>query len=319
MLVNMAEIKKGTQISLYRITEVLPEGRGGMARVYGAENSETHQKVALKISHSDGHDDSRYEAALRAEAEILMTFNHPGVIRILPLPFPTKYGLPMARATDIPSKPWYYAMEFLPGKPLKNYITGSKGMPEQPASMVVGMIADALIHVHQHHYAHLDVKPENIVFRYPLKKGEAVDPVLIDFGIAAHVKTSQTDAGSLAFMPPERIRQVQKQVAPEYSQAIVDPVKVDIYALGVLFYETLTGRLPFNGMTQKGLTSAILNHALVRPRLIRKDISPALEELLLALLSELPQERPSLEDVIYELNRSYPRIEQLEGDIPLRH
>jgi len=313
---TVIRLKKGMEIYPYVITEILPQGRGGMAQVCVASLKSGDEKVALKISRGSSQN-QRFENALSAEALILLEFNHPNVIKILPSAIESKYDHPMARALNLPGQPWYFAMEYLRGSSLKSII-GSKSMTEHIASSIIRSIATGLNHVHSKEIAHLDLKPENIVFRNPLKRGENLEPVLIDFGIAANVKAIQTDSGSLAFMPPERINQVGKKVAPEYANLIVDPIKIDVYGLGVVFYELITGRLPFRGNTRRSLTSAILNHILVPPREIRKNISARIENLLMDMLDEDPQRRPSLVEVMESIDGFYRRVDRLELDIPVR-
>lgn len=314
------EIKRGTEVYPYVIDAVMPHGGGGMAQIYIAHQKGKTEKVALKISKGG---DSSYEESLRAEVVVLKKLNspegHPHVIKILQIPMPSKYPNPMARAINLPGQPWYYAMEYLSGLPLSSYVRGSKGLPEIVALTVVGNISSALAHVHRAQIAHLDVKTENIVMRFPLKRGNVVDPVLIDFGVAASIKEIQTDAGSLAFMPPERLEQVQARVAPEYSGIRVTPDKVDVYGLGVAFFEMMTGRLPFGGFTRKGLTSAILKHEMTRPKVLRSDITERTEKLILGMLEKDPQRRPTFEEVIAYVHLP-ERTQRLDIDIPvMRH
>ncbi len=313
----MMQIKKGTVIEPYCIDFALPQGRGGMAQIYVAHVVGDSRKVALKISRGSSND-SRYENALRAEASILKNLGHPGIVKILPLHTPSKYGFPMERAFNIKGEPWYFAMEYLDGKSLHAYTAKSKGLPLDISCSIISHVASALMHVHEQGYAHLDVKPENIVFRYPLKRSAVLAPVLVDFGVAANVKGIYTDGGSLAFMPPERIKQVEGRVAPEYAAFAVDPVKVDIYGLGVLAFELVTGKLPFQGGSPGRLTSAILNHALTPPRQYRRDLHPAMESLILQMLDADPGQRPHLSQVVNELRRISPQVECVGYDVPFR-
>lgn len=308
-------IKHGTEVYPYVIDSVMPQGTGGMAQIYIAHQKEKTEKVVLKISKGS---ESAYEEALRSEVIILKKLNtpegHPNLIKILPIPIPSKYPYPMARAINLPGQPWYYAMEYLAGLSLSSYVRGSKGLPEIIALTIIRKIASALNHTHKSQIAHLDVKTENIVMRFPLKRGNPVEPVLIDFGVAANIKEIQTDSGSLAFMPPERLAQVQARVAPELHVA---PEKVDVYGLGVSFFEMMTGRLPFGGFSQKGLTSAILKHEMTRPKTLRPDITDRTERLILAMLEKDPQQRPTFDEVISYIG--LPETSQhLEMDIPVR-
>jgi len=314
------EIKHGTEVYPYVVDAVMPQGAGGMSQIYIAHQKGRTEKVALKISRGGA---STYEEALRSEVIVLKKLNepkgHPHVIKILDIPIPSKYPYPMARAINIPYQPWYYVMEYLGGLPLSSYVRGSKGLPESVSLTIIQKVASALGHVHKAQIAHLDVKTENIVMRFPLRRGNPIEPVLIDFGVAANVKDIQTDSGSLAFMPPERIEQVQGRVAPEYSEMRVAPGKVDVYGLGVSFFEMMTGRLPFGGFTRKGLTSAILKHEITRPKKLRPDITEQTERLILHMLEKDPQRRPTLDEVMADINIPNA-MRHLDRDIPvLRH
>ena len=316
---KLNEIRRGTEVYPYVIDAIMPQGNGGMAKLYIAHQKGKTEKVALKICNGN---DSSFEESLRLEVVVLKKINdpegHPNVIKILPLPIPSKYKYPMARAISIPGQPWYYAMEYLSGLPVSAYVRGSRGLPELVALLVVQKITSALMHVHKAQIAHLDIKTENIVMRFPLKRGNTIDPVLIDFGIAANTKEIQTDSGSLAFMPPERLEQLQGRVAPEYSRLRVSPDKVDVYGLGVSFFEMMTGRLPFGGFSRKGLTTGIIKHEMARPKILRPDITERTERLILGMLEKDPQRRPTFEDVM--ANISLPEnVKFLDQDIPIHH
>lgn len=309
-------IKRGTEVYPYIIDDVMPQGSGGMAQIYIAHQKGNTEKVALKISKGS---DPTYEEALRSEVIVLKKISspesHSNVIKILPIPIASKYPYPMARAISVPGQPWYYAMEYLAGLPISAYVRGFKGLPEQVILVIIAKVSSALAHIHKHDVAHLDIKTENIVMRFPLKRGNIIDPVLIDFGVAANTKEIQTDSGSLAFMPPERLQQVQGRVAPEYSGALVIPDKIDVYGLGVSFFEMMTGRLPFGGLTKSGLTTAILKHEMTRPKSYRPDITERTERLIWAMLDKDPQRRPSFNEII-DFIGVHGKSRRLDSDIP---
>ncbi len=162
-------IKRGMSIYPYVVDDVMPMGKGGMSQILIGHENNKKKKIAIKISKGV---ESSYEEALRSEAMILQKLNHPNIVRILPSPIQSKYAMPMIRAMEIKGNPWYFAMEYLEGLPLSAYVRGSKGLPEGIALTILEKIATALDYIHKNLITHLDMKTENIVMRYPLKRGQ---------------------------------------------------------------------------------------------------------------------------------------------------
>jgi len=125
------QIKRGAEIYPYVVDAIMPMGKGGMSQILIAHEKNQQLKVAIKISNSD------HAEALRSEATILQKLDHPNVIKILPSPVASKYGLPMMRALNIKGQPWYFAMEYLDGLPLSSYVRGSKGLPEDVVVSII--------------------------------------------------------------------------------------------------------------------------------------------------------------------------------------
>ena len=152
--------------------------------------------------------------------------------------------------------------------------------------------------------AHFDLKPDNILFRYPVEENwrdGPFQPVLIDFGIAAKMSKTAPQAGSLAFMPPERIRLMRGEFAPEdYS----DQAKADVYGLGVLLYRMLTGSLPFEGLPREELAEAILKNSPRPAREINPAVPPRVEEIILSALEKEADARPRIEEIITRLDEA---------------
>jgi eukaryotic-like serine/threonine-protein kinase len=297
-------LKVNTKIGPYVVDQILPQGKGGMAQVCLAhERLNPAAKVALKISRVDNGATERNINALRGETDILCRINHPNIVKILPLPLDKKSEHYNARALDLPGMPWYFAMEILQGKTLSAVIKGAKtGISEHFVILVGIKVACVLDYIHHmpEPIAYLDMKPENIVFRYPLDGRKPVEPVIIDFGTATRFKDPQTDRGTKAFCPAERLDQLEGKKPLEIS---VDLTKVDVYGLGVVLYETLTGRLPFGGFTDKGLTTAIRNHAVIPIQTARPGIrcSEGLIRLINRMMSHHPGDRPTAAQVVDDL------------------
>ncbi|MBM4422111.1 MAG: serine/threonine protein kinase [Chloroflexi bacterium] len=318
----MPEPTIGATIGPFTIIEAMPAGHGGMARVYiasvgehaavtGASNVESlPERVALKIARvgtpdSASSEQAFYFEALNNEVETLKRLRHPNIVRLFPIP----RGLPRnpyaARATELDGMPWFCAMEYLSGGSLESRLKTVEALPLAEAMEIAYQVCLALDHIHLKGMAHLDVKPDNVLFRYPLNTGNValrhLQPVLIDFGIANKMRKIGPPAGSIPFMAPERIRVMRGEVAPEH---FGDQSKVDVYGLGVLLYRMLTGHLPYEGLPRDQLTSAILQTHPKTPREINAAISPKVDELVMATLEKDPGRRPRIEEVITRLDEA---------------
>ncbi|NJR44162.1 serine/threonine protein kinase [bacterium] len=210
------------QIDPYRVLELL--GLGGMGRVYLAESELPKRKVAIKLMlGADVHGESF--ARFRQEMEVLAQLDHPGIARLY------EVG-ELSDASQ--TQPWY-AMEYVAGLPLDEYVKRHRLSIGQIFTLV-GKIARAIHFAHQRGIIHRDLKPANILVD---QEGQ---PKLLDFGIArlnrsesdAHVKTRMGQIlGTLAYMSPE-----------QFSSSNLLDVRADVYALGVILYELLSGELP---------------------------------------------------------------------------
>lgn len=314
----MAEPSLGVKIGPFTIAETLPAGHGGMARVFiasvnnrEAEGESLPERVALKIAHVTSADkpgssseQAFYFEALNNEVETLKRLRHPNIVRLFPIPRGLARNPYAARATELDGSPWFCAMEYLGGGSLEERIKALGALPLNEGMEIAYQIGLAVDHIHVKGLAHLDLKPENILFRYPVPKDVrniTPRPVLIDFGIAAKMRMTAPPAGSLAFMPPERVRLLRGETAPEQ---IGDPSKVDVYGLGVILYRMLTGKLPYEGVLRSELTSAILNTTPQPPRQLNPGIPPKVEDIIMAALEKEPLQRPPVDEVITRLDET---------------
>ena len=206
------------EIPGYKIEKLL--GKGGMARVYLALHEGLDRHVAIKVmsKNLDDEDDNSYSERFISEARIVASLNHVNII--------TVYDVGVHDGHN------YIAMELVPGENLDDKI--KKGLSESESLIILKQIAAGLDFAHSKHIIHRDIKPENILFR---EDGTAI---LADFGIAkATESTSKMTAtgtviGTPHYMSPE---QAQGQEVGSYS---------DFYSLGVVFYEMLTGKVPYD-------------------------------------------------------------------------
>ncbi|WP_207622085.1 protein kinase domain-containing protein [Alienimonas californiensis] len=239
----------------YRIQREL--GRGGMGAVYLARDEQLDRDVALKIPSAAAAADPEQTERFLREARAAATLRHPNLC-------------PIHDAGQVPGESGagqlFITMAYLPGQSLKDALHGPQ--PVRSAVRLIGKLADAMAHAHDHGVIHRDLKPGNVMLD---EKGR---PHITDFGLARReaddALVTQTGAtlGTPAYMSPEQILGDPAQVGP----------RADVYALGVMLYELLTGRLPY-----EGTVTAVLGKALTEdpppPRALRDEVDPHLEAI----------------------------------------
>ena len=256
----------GQSLGRYHIIEQL--GEGGMATVYKAYDTRLERDVAVKVIRVDQFAPAMLEQILKRferEAKALARLTHPNIVHI------NDYG----EQEGIP----YLVMDFLPGGTLKPRL--GQPIPWQEAARLLVPVADALGYAHEHGIIHRDVKPSNILLT---DKGQ---PMLTDFGIAKILESEETQTltatgvgiGTPEYMAPEQI-----------SSKSVDQ-RADIYALGIVFYEMLTGRRPFEADTPLAVLVKQANEPLPRPRQFCPDLPEAVELVLFKTLAKKPEDR----------------------------
>ncbi|HBN78214.1 MAG TPA: hypothetical protein DD473_20865, partial [Planctomycetaceae bacterium] len=246
----------------YAIQKVL--GQGAMGAVYLARDTQLDRDVALKIpkfGDGNGVDDQELLARFYREARASATIRSPNIC-------------PVYDVGDIGDQ-HYITMAYIEGRPLKDYTKSKKAHSEKQIITTIRKLALGLAEAHSIGVIHRDLKPANIMVDL---KGE---PVVMDFGLARRsdsddVQVTQSGAilGTPAYMAPE-------QVAGD--QAAIDH-RVDIYALGVIMYELMTGEMPFKGNLMALLQQIALNNPK-KPSEIRKDIDPRLEKICLKMMA----------------------------------
>jgi serine/threonine protein kinase len=290
--ISLADLKPGHSVGMFEVLEIYPEGRGGMARVVRAiPRGAPSEEVALKISRT-GTNRTYFFAAIQKEVEILQKLDHRGVVRIVRVSDgknPYK-----ERAVSLAESPWFFGMECLRGGSLEAYTRSLSRLNLGETCAIAHQLAMALAHVHSRGFSHNDVKPDNVLFRRPLHVGEKLEPVLIDFGVAAKLVKHQVD-GSVVYMAPERLLESRDPGPPE---APVDPAKADVWSMGILLYRMLAGREPFVGVSDRSITSAIMRGQAVPIRKQRQDIPPEFDEFIIdGCLAKDPRLRATMIDL----------------------
>ena len=255
-------------------------GGGGMSQVYLVADAALSRRIAVKLLRPNPN--AKVDAErFRREIQIVARLQHPCIVPVLTTGF----------VEDIP----YYTMPFVSGESLRAKITAGHQFSLPRAVRVIRDVASAIAYAHEHGVAHRDLKPDNVL----LSSGYAV---VTDFGIAkaassvrggddAELTSAGMTVGTPAYMAPE--------------QASADPAadhRVDIYALGVLAFEVLTGQRPINGRNAQELLVAQITRAPAEIKDLRPDLPPLLSSLVMRCLAKSPIERPSAGDVVDTLD-----------------
>ena len=254
------------KIGRYQIEKVL--GIGAMGAVYLARDETLDRLVAIKIpKFPQGAGDEVIQRFYR-EARSAAAITHPNICAI--------YDIGEDEGTH------YIAMQYVEGHSLADYVVSHR-QPQQQVALVVRKIALAMEEAHSYKLVHRDLKPDNVMIDH---RGE---PVVMDFGLARRsdhedVRITREGAisGSPAYMSPEQL---------EGKIADVDP-RSDIYSLGVLFYEGLTGTLPFKGGGSiVALITEVISKDPTYPREIRNDLDPRICDICMRAMARKPRER----------------------------
>ena len=252
----------GQSVDAYELQERI--AAGGMGIVYRAEHRGLQQTHAVKVLPDRFAADPCFVQRFRREATLTAALRHPNIVLI--------YGCGEQDGL------LYLAMQYLPGHSLHDILRSSGPLPMDRAIRLLAQLADALDYAHALGVAHRDVKPANLIV------GPTDHLTLVDFGIArtidgTHVTTSGEVIGTLAYM------------APEVLTGSVEGPSADQYALGVVAYEMMTGRVPFNDANRFAMMHAQVYASAPSPRLLRADLAPAVEQALLRQLAKEPSER----------------------------
>ncbi|HFD38905.1 MAG TPA: serine/threonine protein kinase, partial [Anaerolineae bacterium] len=285
--------KPGQMVGPYVITRWIPGGRGGMATVYQARLHNQGEPVALKVAHVGLGDFLKDEAAFLR----ILDLDHPHIIKILPVPLgggSTEYIV-----RDPASDSWYFAMEYMAGGSLEDWLRRRKRLTLEETVKVVRQVGSALDAAHRLGVLHLDVKPSNILFAEDPQKTDHIQAVLTDFGIARPRGRVGGRALTLTieYASPEQARRAQGE------EVQVDH-RSDLYSLGVLVYEMLCGRVPFRGRNDEKVLRTIVTE---EPPLPVKGLPDEVNRILAKALAKDPEERyQSARDLVNDLEALLP-------------
>jgi serine/threonine-protein kinase len=265
--------------SLSQRYEILEKvGVGGMATVYKARDKKTGRLVALKVPQERFLGDPRFVRRFHREAEVLAKMDHPNIVKV--------YDHGQVDGVH------FIAMEFLEGEGLDRLIE-ERRLNIKQAAAILARVADALKHIHAQGIVHRDIKPGNIMVLKGALREDGVDPRgvrLMDFGIAAgRVLTRLTITGARIGTPV--------YMSPEQAKGQKLDHRSDIYSLGIVLYEALTGQPPFTGGYETVIHQQIFQIP-TPPKQLKPEIPQALSDLVLRMLEKDPAKRPSLDEVV---------------------
>jgi beta-lactam-binding protein with PASTA domain/predicted Ser/Thr protein kinase len=236
-------------------------GSGGMADVWCAEDIHLQRKVALKVLHHRFAQDHEFVERFRREAEAAAGLQHPNVVGVF-----DRGGV---------NGTYYIAMEYLEGRSLKELIDA--GLTPSAALALVRQILEAARFAHRHGIVHRDLKPLNVIVD---SDGHAT---VTDFGIARAGVSEITQTGS--------VMGTAHYLSPEQAQGLEVTPSSDLYSIGVILYEALTGEVPFEGDSAVAVALKQVSQTPQRPSAINPDVSPALDAVVMRALAKDPQQR----------------------------
>ena len=260
----MGEPAPGETLDQYELLDVI--ARSGMATIFRARDRENGHTVALKVPHLEYASDLVFHRRFEREEAIGQRLAHPTVIKVL---------RPRAKSH------LYLVMEYVDGELLRERLRGEGRLPIATAIELGIKIADALVYLHGQGVVHRDLKPENIM----LTADGGVK--LMDFGIAF-----DATQGDLTWSGLSPSVGTPEYMAPEQVRARHGDERTDLYSLGVILYEMLTGKVPWSGDSAQQVMHAKLEEDPTPPRALRPEIPPALEEVVLHALERRPERRP---------------------------
>lgn len=266
-------LETGAQLDSYRIET--PVARSGMASIYRATDLRDNRTVALKIPHPDMEADPILFDRFQREAAIGEKLHHPNVMRVFA-------GEDRSRV--------YMVMEWCEGRLLRQILNQGK-LPQDRALRIAAGVLNALDYIHANGVVHRDLKPENIMV------DDHDNIKLIDFGIAGDI-----GARRLTYANFTATLGTPDYIAPEQVKGKRGDGRTDLYAMGVILYEMLTGKVPFSGPSPLAvMNDRLLNHPLP-PSVANPAISPQLQEVLYRALERDPKNRyATAHDFLWDL------------------
>ncbi len=270
----MSSLRPGDQLDHYRIGNLV--ARSGMASIYRATDVRDGRDVAIKIPHPEVECDPALYDRFKREEEIGKTLDHPGVMKVF---------------VDENRSQVYMVREWVEGRLLRKILDDERKLSTERTLRLTLRILDALGYIHARGVVHRDLKPENIM----VDERDAIK--IIDFGIAGSAKSRR-----LTFAKLSQTMGTPDYISPEQVKGKRGDARSDLYALGVMLYEMLTGKVPFTGENPFVIMNDRLLNNPVPPREIDSSITPQLQEVIYRALERDPKNRyPNARDFAWDL------------------
>jgi serine/threonine-protein kinase len=283
----MTTLEAGDTLDHYRLEAVV--ARSGMSMLYRATDLDSGRQVAIKIPHAEMETDPVLIERFRREESIGQELDHPGIVK-------TFDGETRSRL--------YMVIEWVDGRLLRTLLNEKGKLPIDRAEIIALNLCNALDAMHKHGVVHRDLKPENVMV------DEWNRTKIIDFGIAL-----KEDARRLTFAGPSPLLGTPDYISPEQVKGQRGDQRSDIYALGAMFYEMLTGQPPFSGPNPLAVMNERVLHDPEPARKLNPAISPQLQEILNRAMERDPRHRYSTaNEMAWELeHQDQVGVEEGEG------
>jgi serine/threonine protein kinase len=272
-IINTGMLQIGDQFAHYQIQKHMAQG--GMSDIYLAFDLVNRREVVLKIPESSMIGDPAQYERFQREMEVVTDLNHPAILR----------GLETGQYNRTP----YLATELVKGTPLRQVINTTAPMPPERAVELVCKIAEGMAYCHAHGVIHRDLKPENILVT------EEGQPVIMDFGLAltkgAHRVTYSNLSATMG---------TPDYMAPEQVEGLRGDIRTDIYALGTILYEMLSGHPPFSGDNNMAIMAQHLQGAVLRLDKVQPGVTASLAAIVACCLQRNPEDRYQTMDSLIE-------------------